>query len=88
MDHDAAIAQRPALSAGGLIACEAVFGGDDVIGEFVLVEDVAEAGVEVIVLVVRHFHDSVFHAERVAEVIAQRIAGDLRRPAGEVFSVE
>jgi integral membrane sensor domain MASE1 len=50
---------------------------------------VAELAVEVlVVLVVAHFEQAAFDTERIAEVVAQFVLGDLRRPALEVFAVE
>ena len=53
-----------------------------------LVEQVAEGVVEGLVLVVGNLEDAVFDAERVGVVVAQVVAGDLGRPAGEILAVE
>jgi hypothetical protein len=89
VQHDAGVAQRPrARIAGRLLADEAVLDGDAVVGIRVLPEQVAELPVEALVLVVAHFEQAVFHAEGIAEVVAQVVLGDLRSPAGEILAVE
>ena len=88
VDHHAAVAERPARAAGHLLAHKPVLDPQDVVGELVLVEQVAELAVEFVVLVVGDFQHAVLDAKRVAEVVAQLIALDLRRPAGQVLAVE
>ena len=83
MDHQAVVADRPrqirALRVH-LLADEAVFRGEQVVGERVLVKEVAELIGKVLPLVVAHLEESVFDAERVVEVLAQIVVRELRRP--------
>ena len=89
MQHGAAVAERPGAGiAGRLLADEAVFDHQAVVGERVLVEEVSELAVEALVLVVADLEQAVFDAEGVAEVVAEIVLGDLRRPAFEVLAVE
>ena len=74
--------------AGRLLADEAVLDHQLVVGIGLLVEEVPELAVEALVLVVAHLEQSVLDAEGVAEVVAEIVLGDLRRPAGEVLAVE
>ena len=56
--------------------------------ERLLVEQVAELAGEHVILFVTDLEHTVFHAEGVAEVIAELVPGNFRRPAGEVLAVE
>ena len=89
MQHGAAVAERPGAGiAGRLLADEAVFDHQPVVGVRVLVEEVSELAVETLVLVVADLEQAVFDAEGVAEVVAELVLGDLRRPALQVLAVE
>ena len=88
MHHDAAVPDGPARSAIGLLAHESVFDSEDVMRERLLVKDMSEALVEGTVSLVADLHRPVAHAKRVAEVLAYRIAPDLRCPACEILPVE
>ena len=89
MQHRAAVAQGPGAGiAGRLLADEAVFDHQPVVGERVLIEEVSELAVEALVLVVAHLEQAVFDAEGVAEVVAELVFGDLRRPALQILAVE
>lgn len=74
--------------AGRLLADEAVIDQDFVIGEWFLVEEMAELAVEALVLVVSDLDQAVLDAERVAEVVAEFVLRDFRCPALEILAVE
>ena len=88
VDHDAAVPSGPGGAAGGLGTEEAVFDGDAVVGEFFLIEEMAEAVVEVGVAVVVDGEEAAGDAEGVGEVFAGGVAFDFGSPAGEVAAVE
>ncbi len=88
VDHDAAVAGGPAGAFDGLVGDEAVFDGDDVVGEGGVVEEMAEAVGEFVIAIVADGEEAVFDAEGVGEVFADGVAGDLGSPAGEVLAVE
>ena len=73
---------------GDLLADEPVLGGDAVVRERVLVEEVAELAVELRPLVVADREGAVLDAEGVVEVLAEIVLRELRRPAVEVPAVE
>ena len=56
--------------------------------ELLLVEQVAELGAEILVLVVPHRQHAILDAERVGVVVAEFMALDLRRPAVKILAVE
>jgi hypothetical protein len=88
VQHQAVVASGPCGPAGHLLADEAILRGDQVVGERVLVEDVAELAVEGRPLVVADLQEPVFDAEGVVEVLAQLVLRELDRPVGEVAPVE
>src|SRR5690606_41467839 len=59
-----------------------------VVRERILVEEMPEAAVEGIVLVVADFEHTVLDAKRVGIIDAMFVTGDLGGPAIEVFAVE
>ncbi len=88
MGHDSAVAECPTGAAGGLVADESVFDAEAVVGEFVLVEDVAKLAFELFVLVERDGEESIFDAEGVVVIVAEFVAGDLGGPASKVLAIE
>src|SRR5262249_16605395 len=76
MDHDPAVACGPTGAFFRLLADETVFNGDDVMRELLAIEDVAEAAVELVVLLIADLHHAVFHAKSGAEIIIQVVTGD------------
>src|SRR5205085_9952116 len=88
VQHHATVAGRPAFATGTLLADKAILDADSIMRELVLVENVAEAAVEIVVLVVRDSHHPIFDAKSVAEVFAQLVSFDFGRPAGQVLAVE
>ncbi len=91
MEHQAVVANRPRQVRAGarhLLADEAVFRGDDVVAEGILVEHVAELAVEGLPLVVADLEHAVLDAEGVVVVLAEIVLGELRRPAVEALAVE
>ena len=89
MQHGAAIAKRPcARIPRRLLAHEAVFDHQAVVRERILIEEVSELAVEALVLVVSNLEQSVFDAEGVAEIVAEIVFGDLRRPALQILAIE
>src|SRR5262245_5019854 len=88
VEHHAAVARGPAFAARTLVAYKPIFDADSVVRESVFVEDVAVLAIEFVVLVVRDFHDAIFDAKSVAEIVAQFVALDLGRPATEVFAIK
>ena len=59
VEHGPAIANRPAGAALALIAHESIFETQDVVGEFLFVEEMSKLGLEGVVLVVLHFQQTV-----------------------------
>jgi hypothetical protein len=88
VDHDTAVPQGPIRSAASLLAHEAVFHGDDVVGERLAVEDVTEPVREGVVSVVADFEEPVFDAERIVPIVVELAAGDFYVPPVEVPAVE
>src|SRR5687768_1434183 len=88
VQHQAVVTDRPARSTGHLLADEAVFSGQQVIGERVLIEDVAELAVKFWPLVVADFQQAVLDPEGVAEVVSEVMLRELDRPVGEIAAVE
>ena len=83
-----------ARAAGHLLADEAILGGEQVIRERLLVEDVTELAVEVGPLVVADLQQAVLDAERVFEVLAEvvlrvnlRVQSPRSRPLASVARV-
>ena len=64
MEHQPVVAYRPRRTAFDLLADEAVFRREDVVGKGILVEDVAELAVERRPLVVADLEQAVLDAER------------------------
>ena len=79
---------RVARSALHLLAEEPVLEREHVVRELLLVEQVAEARAEVVVLVVHDADQAVLHAERVGVVVAELMMGELHHPAVEIAAVE
>ena len=73
---------------GRLLTDEAVFHDQAIVGKGSLVEEVPKPSVEGLVLVVTHLEQAVFDAKGVRDVVAERMAGDLRRPSVEIAAVE
>ena len=72
-----------------MLADEAVFDAEEIIGERLVVEDVSEATAEAaFVLVVGNLEQAVFDAEGVAVVVVQLVAFDFDGPTVEVLAVE
>ena len=88
VDHEAAVAARPAGAFRGLFPDEAVLGAQAVVGELALVEQVPEAVVELVVGVVGGADGAVLDAERVAEILADLVAANLGNPARKILAVE
>jgi hypothetical protein len=70
MEHYTTIAVAPAGTTGQLLANETVFKTKPVMREFVLVKKVAEFSVELVILIVGDFENTVFDTESVTEVLA------------------
>ena len=88
MQHRAAVAVGPTRTTGHLLTDKPVLHHQVVVGECFLVEEMAELVVELIVSVVPNLEQPVLYSECVADVITQRVAGDLCCPAREIFAVE
>ena len=88
VNHHAAVPERPARSARHLIAHKTVFDAQDVIRQRILPEQVPEASAEVGIARIGDFQDAVLDAEGIGMVRPSGMAGDLGRPAIEVFAVE
>src|SRR5690606_24794479 len=89
MEHDAAVAHRPSAGVPSCLrADEAVLDAQTVVRERILVEEMPEAAVEGIVLVVADFEHTVLDAKRVGIIDAMFVTGDLGGRAIEVFRSE
>src|SRR5205823_1058157 len=88
VQHQAVVSDRPRRTARHLFADEPVFGDEAIVGERILVEDVAELAVELRPFVVAHLEQPVLDAHRVVEVLAEVVLRELGRPAVEVPAVE
>ena len=88
MDHHAAVAEGPARPALALFTDESILDVQFVVGKLRLVEEMPELAVELGVLVVGDFQDSVFDTKCVAEILAGRVALDFGFPAVQVFAIE
>src|SRR5688572_17262603 len=89
MHHDPAVTQRPGTRpASSLFADEAIFDAQPVVAERLLIEEMAEAAAETVVVRVAHFEHAILDAKRVAIVFSDLVMGDLWRPAREIPAVE
>src|SRR5678815_629281 len=88
VEHQSVIPDRPAWPASDLLANEAIFSRQQIVGKRILVEQVAELAVERRPLVVTDLQQSVFDTERVAEVLAEVVLGELGRPVGQIAAIE
>src|SRR5690606_10143091 len=88
VEHDPAIAKRPAWTSGALLAREAVLDAEEVAREGAVVEDVPERLVEAVVLIVGDLEDTVLDPKGVLPVLAELVVADLHLPAVEVLAVE
>ncbi len=86
--HDAVVANGPLWRTGDLFAHKAVFHLDAVVGEGLLVKNVAPATVQFIVLVITDHDLAVLQAEGVQGVFARRRAGNLDDPVIQILAVE
>src|SRR5690554_1467851 len=91
VEHDSVVADGPTeigTGAPDLLADEAIFDGDDVMREGLLVEDVPELAVERAPLVVANLEQTFLDPERVADVLTERVARELDGPVIQVGAVE
>ena len=88
MQHDAAVSLGPTCASGHLVADEAVLDQQVVAAQRLAPEKVTKAAIEPIIGIVADLQQPIFHPEGVAEVLANRMAGDLCRPTRQVFTVE
>ena len=91
MEHQPVVAPGPGerrTSGRELLAHEAILGRQQVVREWLLVEDVAELPIEGRPLVVADFQQSILDAERIVEVLSQIVMGELDDPIAEVTAVE
>lgn len=88
MEHHAVVAQRPGRAVLDLLTDDAVLHAQAVMGEFVLVEEMAELAVEFVPFVVGDHERTVFDAEGVSVVFAQFVPAELGCPAVQVLAVE
>src|SRR5690606_4901186 len=91
VEHDSVVADGPTeigTGAPDLLADEAIFDGDDVMREGLLVEDVPELAVERAPLVVANLEQTCLDPERVADVLTERVARELDGPVIQVGAVE
>jgi hypothetical protein len=88
MDHNPAVPEGPVWSAGSLIPDETVFHGDDVMGEFLPVKQVAKLAAKLTISIVGGLQDAVVYSEGVSIVVIQLMSRDLGIPARQVFTVE
>lgn len=88
MDHDAAIAECPACATLDLLAGEAVFEAEPVVGVFFLVKQMAVAVVPLLVVRVIHLEHAMFDAVGILEIFAGLAAADFGGPTGEVLAIE
>lgn len=88
VNHDAVVAKCPAGPAGYLVADEAVFDTEEIIGVFLGVKEMAELPVEFFILGVIYTEDTILDSEGIFVVFAEGMAGEFWCPVGEIFAVE
>ena len=84
MNHDAVVVQGPFRSSGNLSSYKPVFHSDFVIRKFVFIEEMPKFPVKPLILVVRHFQNTVLDPKCVFVVLTQIMLGKLWRPAVEI----
>jgi hypothetical protein len=67
--HDTAVTIGPSWSFWRLLAYKTIFSRDDVIGEFLFVENMTKFFIKLVVTIIRHNQFSVFYSKRVGKVV-------------------
>ena len=89
--HDAVVANGPTVATAGtgdLLSHKPVFGGHDVVREWLFVKNVPEFTVEIRPLIVPDLEHTIGDAERIAKVFAERMSGEFDVPVLEVLAIE
>jgi len=90
MNHDAAVASRPAWTAWTLFANEAVFDPQAIVGKCIFEKQMAKSLIEFFIAaaVVANLQNPIFDAIGVAEVFTDFAVTNLRSPAGQGFAIK
>jgi hypothetical protein len=88
MEHQPIVPDSPRRPARHLHAVESILGGDHVVRERIVVEDVSELTVELGPLVVADLQEAILDANGVIQVDAEIVFGELGRPSRQIAPVE
>ena len=88
MYHDATVPISPSWSAGALGANKTIFNSKNITGVRCFVEDMSECFIELLVAIVRNFHNPIFYTEGIGEIIPKFMSGDFYFPAFQVLAIE
>jgi hypothetical protein len=88
VEHNTTIPDRPTGTALALLANEAIFDSQSVMGKLILIEQVAKFTVEVGVLIISNLYDSILDSECFRVIVTQLKALDLWGPTIQSFPIK
>src|SRR5690606_20807714 len=88
MEHGTAVWESPTFATGGLLTHKTVFESQLISRKWIFVKNMPIPLVEILVAIITHLHDPIFHTEGVAKVIIQLMLGNFNRPVVQILSVK
>lgn len=88
MKHETVVPYGPRGTTRNLVANESILGRQNVVSEFLLVEQVTKLVFEIRVFVVADLKHAILHAKSIRIVLAKRVPSDLGNPSIEIPAIE